>query len=109
MGLGLSGSRGVGDLLERTTALEGLSGTATITRSGSTGDWDTTATQFVSVALSPARADTDYTVIITPTDADDMAAIGEIEVYDKATNAFKVKISGSTDNFDFNWRLMGNA
>lgn len=91
------------------SVLEGLSGSASITRSGATNTWNTTATPFVSVALSPARAGADYAVIITPTDADDMAAIGNVLVYDKAINAFKVRISGSTDNFDFNWRLVESA
>lgn len=87
------------------TTLQGLSGTTTITRSGTKNAWSTTTRPFKSVAVSPARASANYIVDLEVTGADDMAAVGDVVVYDKATNAFKIRFTGSTNNVVVLWKL----
>lgn len=48
----------------------------------------------------------DYDVLITPTSASDMGAIGNLEVYDKTQNGFKVKMTGSASSVSFLWTLI---
>lgn len=48
----------------------------------------------------------DYDVIITPTAASDMGAIGNLEVYDKTQNGFKVRMTGSAKSVSFIWTLV---
>lgn len=48
----------------------------------------------------------DYDVIITPTSASDMGAIGNLEVYDKTQNGFKVRMTGSAKSVSFIWTLV---
>ena len=47
-----------------------------------------------------------YDVVITPTSADDMGAIGNLVVYDKTQNGFKVKMTGSAKSVSFLWTLV---
>lgn len=81
-------------------------GDVTITRSAGSDGWFDSAAPFASVALSPARADAGYSVLVEVLSADDAAAVGDVTVYDRATNGFKVKFSGSTDNVAIRWRLI---
>lgn len=48
----------------------------------------------------------DYDVLITPTSADDMGAVGELIVYDKTQNGFKVRMTGSAKSVSFLWTLI---
>lgn len=81
-------------------------GDVTITRSAQSDGWFDSAAPFASVALSPARADAGYSVLTEVLSADDAGAVGDVTVYDRATNGFKVKFSGSTDNVAIRWRLI---
>jgi len=55
----------------------------------------------VSIIISPALADTNYTVDIELTDAQ-FAFAGEIRITDKATNGFIVRNTGDS-GIAFNW------
>lgn len=83
-----------------------LSGDVTITRSAQSDGWFDSAAPFASVALSPARADTSYSVEAMVTSADDFGAVGQVIAYDLATNGFKLKVTGSTDNIGVRWRIV---
>jgi hypothetical protein len=48
----------------------------------------------------------DYDVNVTVEAASDVMAVGEIIVYDKQANGFKLKITGSADNVQIRWTLM---
>lgn len=48
----------------------------------------------------------DYDVNVTVETASDVMAVGEIIVYDKQANGFKLKITGSADNVQIRWTLM---
>ncbi|MZL17916.1 hypothetical protein [Clostridium beijerinckii] len=48
----------------------------------------------------------DYDVNVTVESASDVMSVGEIIVYDKQANGFKLKITGSADNTQLRWTLM---
>jgi hypothetical protein len=48
----------------------------------------------------------DYDVNATIESASDLMAVGEIIVYDKQANGFKLKITGSADNIQIRWTLI---
>ena len=48
---------------------------------------------YTTVTLSPAMPDTDYVVVITP--SEDAGYVGEFHVSNKTTNAFRVTNLGS--------------
>jgi len=86
-----------------------LSGDVTITRVSDSDGWFASAEPFTSVPLSPARADASYSVEIQITGADDLGRVGRVLAYDLATNGFKLKFTGSTDNVQLRWRLVEEA
>ena len=48
----------------------------------------------------------DYNVTCTVEDASDVDAVGNVRVYDKTANGFKVTTSGSADNVRIRWTLI---
>jgi hypothetical protein len=48
-------------------------------------------------------------VLITPVSASDFGAIGQLIVYDKAQNGFKVKMTGSATSVTFFWTIINPA
>lgn len=67
-------------------------GTVELSNSGVSGSWLSATTAFGSVALNNAQPDTSYAVVVDIEEDD--ARIGNVVVYDKATNGFKVKYTG---------------
>lgn len=85
-----------------------LQGAATIVNTIATNGYFRTAEPTVTVALS-GFAQTNapnYDVQITPTSADDMGLVGDLVVYDKTQNGFKVKMTGSAKTVSFLWTLL---
>lgn len=60
----------------------------------------------VSIPGFPMLDASDYDVNVTVEGASDVMAVGEIVVYDKQANGFKLKITGSADNVQIRWTLM---
>jgi len=50
----------------------------------------------------------DYDVHVTVDTATDIAAVGDILVYDKQLNGFKIRISGNADNVKLRWVLINS-
>lgn len=80
----------------RATSLEGQSGTVSILES------EDFRSDYESVTLSPARADTNYIIL---TDVSDPTTMGEAVAYDLATNGFKLRVTGSGSG-TVTWRLL---
>ncbi len=68
-------------------------GSATLTAPASDG-WTTPMPGFAIVPLSPALPSADYAVHLDVVGATNPAALGALEVYDKAVNGFKIRQSG---------------
>jgi hypothetical protein len=49
---------------------------------------------------------TDYAVSLTVQSASDVGAVGDLIAYDKQSNGFKIKATGSADNIQIKWTLM---
>jgi len=86
-----------------------LQGQATISASSSNGyfrDLD----PFVQVSLNGfAQINApNYDVIVTPISGD-TGLIGDLQVYDKTQNGFKVKMTGSASSVTFLWTLINPA
>lgn len=86
-----------------------IQGSATIT--GSPGAYFSTAYPFVLVPLPIGSQHTqtnapNYDVTICVTSADDLNAVGQLEVYDKASNGFKVRYTGSAKTVSFTWTII---
>jgi len=83
-----------------------LQGQATI--AGSAATYFRDSEPFVSVSLTGyAQINApDYDVLITPLSASDMGAVGDLVVYDKTQNGFKVKMTGSATSVTFMWTLI---
>lgn len=83
-------------------------GKATINNSVSDNGYFRSSEPFATISLngfSQINAP-DYDVLISPIAADDMGAIGDLEVYDKTQNGFKVKMTGSAKTVSFLWTLI---
>lgn len=86
-----------------------VQGSAVIT--GTPGNYLSTEYPFVLVSLPTgsqyAQTNTpNYDVNLSVISADDMNAIGNLEVYDKASNGFKVRYTGSAKTVSFNWTII---
>lgn len=84
-----------------------LQGEATITANQTNGyfrDFE----PFVEISLPglPQINTPNYDVILTPTLYDDLGRVGELIVYDKTQNGFKVKMTGSAIVVVFIWTLI---
>lgn len=60
----------------------------------------------VTIPGFPMLDASDYDVNVTVESASDLMAVGEIIVYDKQANGFKLKITGSADNVQIRWTLI---
>lgn len=58
----------------------------------------------VSIPIQPA--DTNYDVNVTVEAASDRMAVGDIVVYDKQVNGFKIKVTGYADNIQLRWTFL---
>lgn len=89
-----------------------VQGAATIT--GTPGGYFTAAYPFVLVPL-PAGSQyaqtnsPNYDVSLCITNADDINAVGNLEVYDKASNGFKVRYTGSAKQVTFTWTIINTT
>lgn len=86
-----------------------VQGSAVIT--GTPGNYLSTEYPFVLVSLPTgsqyAQTNTpNYDVNLSVISADDMNAIGNLEVYDKASNGFKVRYTESAKTVSFNWTII---
>ena len=89
-----------------------LQGSATIT--GNPGPYFSTEYPFVLVPVPTGSqyAQTNapnYNVSLCVTSADDLNAVGQLEVYDKASNGFKVRYTGSAKTVSFTWTIINTA
>lgn len=53
-----------------------------------------------------AMIDTDYKVDVSIDEATDISRVGDVIVYDKQKNGFKVKITGDADNVKLSWNIV---
>ena len=60
----------------------------------------------MTVALGRERNDTDYLVLTETIDAN--ASVGDVRVYDKATNGFRIAYSGSAKSADIRYVVTGS-
>jgi len=85
-----------------------LQGQASITSPG--GAYFVSSEPFVSVALPtdtlPQLNAPNYDVLIDIISASDLGAVGELLVYDKTQNGFKVKMTGSATSVTFFWTII---
>ncbi|UQZ83336.1 hypothetical protein SK3146_02523 [Paenibacillus konkukensis] len=84
-----------------------LQGEATITANQSNGyfrDFE----PFIEISPPglPQINTPNYDVILTPTVSDDLGRVGDLVVYDKTQNGFKVKMTGSAMVVVFIWTLI---
>jgi len=85
-----------------------LQGQATITSSGETYFRDSDPYVLVSLpehAYAQLNAP-DYDVQLSILSADDIGKVGELIVYDKTQNGFKVRMTGSATQVTFMWTLL---
>ena len=68
--------------------------------------WITTFDPWISVSFADALPAADYGVALEVEGATDPAAVGALIVYDKATNGFKIRHTGSADNVRIRWTLL---
>lgn len=87
--------------------LKGEHGETTITNS-QTYPFNSTATNGTTVSLAAKRDTTDYTVDIEVTDEQGGCA-GNITVYDKLQNGFKIRFDGSASQIGVRYTVRGGA
>lgn len=68
--------------------------------------WVSNFVPFTTITLPDGLPAQDYGIALEIEDASNVAAVGDLSVYDKAQNAFKVKLSGSADNVRIRWTLL---
>lgn len=68
--------------------------------------WVSTFDPFVTVAFPAALPSADYGVALEVESATSVAAVGALEAYDRATNGFKIRMTGSADNARVRWTLI---
>jgi hypothetical protein len=67
--------------------------------------WLISSKPFIYITLPYAMPDAEYAVDIEVTSATNIDAVGTLKVYNKATNGFKIEMSGSADNVSLIWTL----
>ncbi|WP_051275780.1 hypothetical protein [Desulfovirgula thermocuniculi] len=60
----------------------------------------------VSPAGYPMLDTPDYDVLLTVESASDLDKVGRLEVYDKASNGFKIRLTGTADNVQVRWTIV---
>lgn len=85
-----------------------LQGNATISNTIVNDGYFRSSEPFVEVALEGfAQINApNYDVLITVTSSDDNGSVGDLIVYDKTQNGFKVKMTGSAETVSFLWTLL---
>lgn len=68
--------------------------------------WISSFDPFVSVAFGETLPGADYSVALEVEAATNVAAVGALVAYDKATNGFKIRQTGSADNVRIRWSLL---
>lgn len=89
------------------TALKGESGTATL-KNTQAYPFNSTATSGTTISLAANRDTTDYTVDVEVTDEQGGCA-GNVTVYDKLTNGFKLRFDGSATQIGVRYTVRGGA
>ena len=72
----------------------------------SSNAWVSTFDPFAAVAFPAALPAADYGVALEIESATSVAAVGTLEAYDRATNGFKIRMTGSADNVRVRWSLL---
>lgn len=67
--------------------------------------WITNSRPYVYVSLPYTLPSNDYGVDVEVEDATDISAVGAIRIYNKATNGFRIEMTGSADNVKVRWTL----
>jgi hypothetical protein len=102
--------RDLNDELDKYKRQRFVQGQATITGMGGTSTYFISSAPFISVALPsnvlPELNTPNYDVLITPVSASDFGRVGQLIVYDKAQNGFKVKMTGSATSVTFFWTVI---
>ncbi|RDY70332.1 signal transduction protein [Halobacillus trueperi] len=85
-----------------------LQGKETISNSISDNGYFRDSEPFVEVALEghPQINAPDYDVQLSIDSASDPGAVGDLRVYEKTQNGFKVKMTGSAESVSFLWTLI---
>lgn len=100
--------RAILEELDRNRRQRCLQGQETIVGGG--GDGYFRSEPFVTVALPagalPQLNAPNYNVLVVPISASDWGRIGELIVYDKAQNGFKVRMTGSAESVTFMWTIL---
>lgn len=93
--------------LEKLRQQHFLQGKATITAAASKG-YFRDAEPFVEVSPGgfPQINAPAYDVLITPVSSSDLGRVGDLIVYDKTQNGFKVRMTGSASSVTFMWTLI---
>ncbi|WPZ28191.1 phage tail protein [Sulfitobacter sp. OXR-159] len=65
--------------------------------------WTSVIEPFAAVAFADALPSADYMVSVEIEDATNIAAVGDVVIYDKANNGFKIGQTGSADNVRIRW------
>lgn len=68
--------------------------------------WVSTFHPVATVAFPAALPAADYGVALEVESATSVAAVGALEAYDRATNGFKIRMTGSADNVRVRWTLL---
>lgn len=68
--------------------------------------WVSTFDPFATVAFPATLPAADYGVALEVESATNIAAVGSLEAYDRATNGFKIRMTGSADNVRVRWTLL---
>ena len=97
----------IGALIRRVDALRGFAGTVTLTNNMEF-PFNQTATSGKTVSLPVNRDTTDYTVDVEVTKETGGCA-GQVTVYDKQKNGFKLKFDGSAKSIDVHYTVRGGG
>ncbi|MFN8682763.1 hypothetical protein ACDP63_16715 [Paracoccus sp. P2] len=68
--------------------------------------WVSTFDPFATIAFPATLPAADYGVALEVESATNIAAVGALEAYDRATNGFKIRMTGSADNVRVRWTLL---
>jgi len=68
--------------------------------------WVTTSRPYVYVSLPFTLPSNDYSVELEVEEATDISAVGSLRIYNRATNGFRIEMTGSADNVKIRWTLL---
>lgn len=67
--------------------------------------WVINSRPYVYISLPYTLPSNDYGIDVEIEDATDISAVGAIRIYNKATNGFRIEMTGSADNVKVRWTL----